>query len=278
MPGYRSSAKVGVYVDVANIVRNGGYGMQYDTLREFACRDSAEPLRLNAYVCYDEERAKHDREYRTKTNNYYSVLREYGFKVIQKAVRWYEDESGNRYQKANADLDMAVDMLVQCENLDHILLATGDGDFVQVIRALQNNGCRVQIVAFDNVSVALRQEADMFISGYLIPNLLPIRTSEKLPRWGEMSSRVRGYCYHHDETKGFGFMRFMARIAPGLWITDTRNPNSPYRTVFFHDSNLPSRVNPAQLPSRDMIFEFTITNPEPVRDPIATNIQLIHPA
>ena len=40
----KSHAKVGVYVDAANISRNGGQRMQYDVLREFACRDHAEPL------------------------------------------------------------------------------------------------------------------------------------------------------------------------------------------------------------------------------------------
>ena len=54
----KSHAKVGVYVDDANIYRNGGQRMQYDVLREFACRDHAEPLRLNVYLSYDEERAE----------------------------------------------------------------------------------------------------------------------------------------------------------------------------------------------------------------------------
>jgi hypothetical protein len=37
--------KVGVFIDVANIYMNGGQRMQYDVLREFACRDGSEPLR-----------------------------------------------------------------------------------------------------------------------------------------------------------------------------------------------------------------------------------------
>jgi len=55
-----------------------------------------------------------------------------GYKVIEKRVKWFVDEAGNRYGKANADLDMAVDVLLQSENLDRVLLITGDGDFVQV--------------------------------------------------------------------------------------------------------------------------------------------------
>jgi uncharacterized LabA/DUF88 family protein/cold shock CspA family protein len=274
---FRSSAKIGVYVDVANINRNGGYGMQYDILREFACRDGSEALRLNAYVSFDPERSREDLAYRKGINGYFSVLREYGFKVIQKNVKWYEDEKGNRYGKANADLDMAVDALLQSQSLDRVLMVTGDGDFVQVVRALQNFGCRVEVAAFENISFNLKHEADMFISGYLIPNLLPIRRPDNTAPWGEVGSIVRGYCYHFDEDKGFGFMRFMHRIAPGLWITDSRNSESPYRSVFFHASNLPRELNQTLLPSRDLIFEFKLEDSKNNRDPVASNIRLVGP-
>ena len=135
-----SQVKVGVYVDAANIYRNGGSRMQYDVLREFACRDMGEPVRLNAYVTHDTERAQWDVDYRVGAFRFHSALRDLGYKVIIKRVRWYEDETGNRYAKANSDLDLAVDALLQSENLDRVLIATGDGDFVQVVRALQNKG------------------------------------------------------------------------------------------------------------------------------------------
>ena len=60
-----TTTRVGVYVDVANINRNGGYGMGYEILREFACRDEAEALRLNAYVSYDAEKARRDSDTRS---------------------------------------------------------------------------------------------------------------------------------------------------------------------------------------------------------------------
>ncbi len=274
-----SFAKIGVYVDVANINRNGGYGMQYDILREFSCRDGAEAIRLNAYVSYDEDRAKEDVIYRKGINGYFSVLREYGFKVIPKKVKWYEDDKGYRYGKANADLDMAVDAILQSQNLDRVMLLTGDGDFIQVVRALQNNGCRVEIMAFENISTELKREADMFISGFLVPNLLPVkRTPENLNTapWGEIGSVVRGYCSHYYDDRGFGFMRYMERIAPALWITDSRNDESPYSSAFFHGSQLAKEVNTMQLPNRDFIFEFRLEeSKDNNKDPIATNIRLI---
>ncbi len=256
--GKQRGGSIGLYVDVANITRNGGYGMRFDILRDFACRDGADPLRLNAYVAYDSDRAKTDRDYRERTFNFHSTLRDFGFKVIEKTVTWYTDEAGNRFGKANADLDMAVDALLQSENLDRVMLTTGDGDFIQVVRALQNKGCRVEAVAFQNVSSNLKREVDLFMSGYLIPNLSPVGDGEVRKPWGEIGSRVRGVCYTFNKSKSYGFMRYIKAIAPGLWITDTRRSDSPYGTAFVHESAFEESTDISLLPSREMIFEFDL--------------------
>ena len=265
-----TSSRVGVYVDAANLYRNGGTRMRYDVLREFACRDGSEPLRLNAYVTHDVERAETDAGYRRKAVGFHSALRDFGYKVIIKPVKWFDD-GGHRYAKANSDLDMAVDALLQSENLDRVLLATGDGDFVQVVRALQNKGCRVEIVAFDHVSRALREEADIFFSGHLIPNLSPSDG-----RWGDLDARVRGWCYYFDDERGIGFMRYLLDIDSGLWLTDTRNPDSPYETAFFHYSELADTSLQSRLPSRDLVFEFTLAPSDVEADNVkAIDIELV---
>lgn len=272
----KSTARVGVYVDVANINRNGGYGMGYEVLREFACRDHAEAVRLNAYVSYDAEKARRDSYYYHRTNSFYSVLRDFGYKVIQKEVKWFVDEDGNRVAKANADLDLAVDALLQSEKLERVLLVTGDGDFVQVVRALQNRGCRVEVVAFRNVSSELRREADIFMSGYLIPNLLPIERDGGENSWGEIEHRVRGICYYHKAD--FGFMRFLKRIDQNLWMTDAKHPDSPYGTAWFHDTSLPMGSNGPvgpDLPSRRYIFEFKLVRAEQDKGLRAVDIQIV---
>ncbi|MBN1327755.1 MAG: NYN domain-containing protein [Candidatus Cloacimonetes bacterium] len=264
--------KVGVYVDVSNIAQNGGFGMQYDVLREFACRNSGVAMRLNAYVAYDEEMAKKNQEYRKKSESFHSVLRDFGYKVIVKKVRWFVDEHGNRYGKANADLDMAVDALMQSERLDYVLLVSGDGDFVQVVRALQNKGCRVEVLAFKNVSHVLRNEADVFTSGYLVPNLTPY----EYPSDADNSRKIaRGVCYSFFPEKGFGFIRFMKDLSGKLWITDSRRTESPYATAFAHSSQFPENIDLAVLPNREQIFEFELKE---VKDKgwQAENIKLIY--
>lgn len=254
----RSQLRVGVYVDVSNIAQNGGYGMQYDVLREFACRNNGTAIRLNAYVAFDEEMAKVNHEYKIKSTNFHSVLRDFGFKVIVKTVRWFTDEHGNRYGKSNADLDMAVDALMQSERLDYVLIVSGDGDFVQVVRALQNKGCRVEVLAFNNVAHELKTEADVFTSGYIVPNLIPIEIQEK----HNGRKVVRGVCYSFNQEKGYGFMRYMKDLSGGMWITDSRKRESPYGTAFVHNSQFPEYIDLKHLPNRDMIFEFTLREVE----------------
>ena len=272
----RSNARVGVYADVANMYRNGGQRMQYDALRAFACRDMAEPVRLNAYVTYDLDRASRDHTYRDGASSFHSKLRDYGYKVIIKEVKWFRDESGNRYGKADADLDLAVDVLLQSETLDRVLLASGDGDFVNVVRALQNRGCRVEVVGLDNTSLDLREEADLFISGFLIPGLIPItHGGPNRADWGEIESRVRGWCYWNEIDRGFGYMRFLKEISPGLWFTDARHPESPYETAYFRNSSLPGEVRAHLLPNRNYIFEFELAESDRGEGLQATDIELV---
>lgn len=265
--------RVGVYVDSMNIMRSGGYGMRYEVIRRFAAHNSDEVFRLNAYVALDEERAASDPAYRN-TLNFILTLRDLGFKVIEKAIRWYTDESGRTYGKANLDMDMGLDIIAQSERLDLIYLFTGDGDFCSVVTMVQNKGCRVELVAFANVSNRLRREVDLFIPGYLVPGLLP--TSPPYigtPPWGEAGSRVRGVCTKFFLDRSYGFFRFMHSFGK-LWVTDTRLEESPYTSVFFLEKDLPPGANPEHLPSRDYIFEFTIDQGE--KGFVASDIQMVY--
>ena len=191
-PGHRDrdffigscNMKVGLYVDVANIAMNGGFRMRYDVLRDFACRGGAEAVRLNAYVSYDPARAESDPDYKAGQFRFHSALRDIGYKVIQKETKWYTDETGAKFGKANVDLDLAVDALLQSSTLDRVVLVTGDGDFVQVIKALQNKGCRVEVVAFDNVSADLRREADLYHLRLPDPRTLADHPQRRTPEMG----------------------------------------------------------------------------------------------
>ena len=260
-----SSLRVGVYVDAENVRYNGGYAMRYDVLRRFAARGdeniATQLIRLNTYMAVDGQRTRVDSDYRDRIRAYQQAVRDLGWKIIEKPVRWFTDEEGNAVAKANADLDLAVDVMLQSERLDQVLLLTGDGDFLQVVRALQNRGCRVEVLGFRNVSQQLQHEADAFYSGYLIPGLLPARGDGKV-QWGDFGSRVRGICSRWEAERGFGFIRFQRELSARLWVTDTRQDDSPYSSAFVHISDLPRELDVSDLPSRDIVLEFDLESSE----------------
>jgi uncharacterized LabA/DUF88 family protein len=250
-----SFARVGIFVDVPNIYSNGGQKMRFDVLRQYA-RTHGMIQRLNAYLSFDAERARTDRDYAERATGFHDVLRDLGFHADVNNIKWFSDPDSGRYSKANADMSMAVDLILQARNLDHVILVTGDGDFVKPLQAARDMGCRVEVIAFDNASQALRKEADTFISGYLLPELIP--TNSRETPWGSVGSTVRGFCYYHQPDETYGFFAFLEKLSPLTWLSDPRNPDSPFKAVFFHDSALPVEVNPRNLPNRRMIFEFDI--------------------
>ncbi len=269
-----SGIKIGVFVDAENIKYNGGYQMRYDILRRFATRDGGFPLRLNTYMAFDPERAKEDYEYRKKSFAYQQMVRDFGWKITVKNVRHFTDDEGNTTTKANADLDLAVDAMLQSEQLDQILLVTGDGDFLQVVTALQNKGCRVELIAFKNVSGQLQRQVDAYYPGYLIPDLLPI-SYEPRNAWGQPGSCVRGVCSKWFPDKGYGFLRFMDRIDGNLWITDPREHDSPFISVFCHANEVADDVSEDMLMNRDTVLEFYVQPSEQKDDGlVANNVRL----
>jgi uncharacterized LabA/DUF88 family protein len=269
-----NSIKVGVFVDAENVRYNGGYQLRYDILRLFAARYGGSLLRLNTYIAYDQERAREDPEYRRRAQTYQQMVRDFGWKVIVKHVRRYTDEEGNVTTKANADLDMAVDAMLQSEKLDLLLLVTGDGDFLQVVTALQDRGCRVELLGFRNVSQELRRQVDDYFSGFLIPDLLPI-SYETRNEWGKPGACVRGVCAKWFPEKGYGFLRFIKRIEPNLWITDPRHADSPYESVFCHANELADEVTDEVLLNRDSILEFYLQESDKDDGLVANNVRLV---
>jgi len=269
-----SNTRIGVFVDAENVRYNGGYQMRYDVLRRFAAREMGIIQRLNTYLAFDLERAREDPDYAKKSRAYQQMVRDFGWKITVKYVRRYTDESGNVTTKANADLDMAVDAMLQADKLDQVLLVTGDGDFLKVVHALQNAGCRVDLIGFKNVSRQLQQEVDGFYSGYLVPDLLPI-SYEPRNEWGKPGSCVRGVCTKWFPEKGYGFLRFLNQISPNLWITDPRDEGSPFTSVFCHANEVADEVTEEMLMNRETVLEFYLNESEQKDNGlVANNVRL----
>jgi uncharacterized LabA/DUF88 family protein len=91
-----------------------------------------------------------------------------GFTMVTKPTKEFTDASGRRKVKGNMDIELTVDAMRLAENLDHIVLFSGDGDFRSLVGALQQMGKRVSVVSTlqtqpPMVADELRRQADQFV-------------------------------------------------------------------------------------------------------------------
>ncbi|MGA1843424.1 MAG: NYN domain-containing protein [bacterium] len=69
----------------------------------------------------------------------------------------------NGYAKGNWDVGIVMDIFALADKVDVIALASGDGDFVPLVKYLQKKGIRVEVYAFTyNTAIDLKDCADMF--------------------------------------------------------------------------------------------------------------------
>ncbi|MBL6951458.1 MAG: NYN domain-containing protein [Alphaproteobacteria bacterium] len=91
-----------------------------------------------------------------------------GYTMVTKPTKEFTDASGRRKIKGNMDIELAVDMLEMAENLDHLYVFSGDGDFRRLVEAVQRKGKRVTVVSTVRSSPPmaadeLRRQADVFL-------------------------------------------------------------------------------------------------------------------
>ena len=84
-------------------------------------------------------------------------------------------------KKADWDVGIAVDAIRIAQSCDVIVLASGDGDFLQLVEYLKNQGKRVEVIAFSRTtSGKLKEVADEFIDLETKPEkYLLIKENEK---------------------------------------------------------------------------------------------------
>jgi uncharacterized LabA/DUF88 family protein len=144
---------VAVFVDVANIfyaAKAAGVDIDYVTLLKSATA-GRDLVRAYAYTGLDPDNENQ--------RNFHDFLRRSNYKVVSKDIRKY----GDGKVKANLDIELVVDMMKTARNLDIAIVVSGDGDFAPAIRAVQEQGVRVEVISFrGNTSSDLIDVADLF--------------------------------------------------------------------------------------------------------------------
>ncbi len=148
--------RVGVLVDVQNmyysakVLHNKKTNFK-EILKEAVA--SRKPVRAIAYGIKTEEGTE---------EKFFESLEKAGYEVKSKDLQIFR----GGMKKGDWDVGIAIDAIKLAENLDTIVLVSGDGDYVPLVKYLQfNKGVRVEIMAFEeSCSHKLIEEADDFIN------------------------------------------------------------------------------------------------------------------
>jgi uncharacterized LabA/DUF88 family protein len=69
---------------------------------------------------------------------FYIKLERFGYQLCLKPVKLYEQDDGTTKRKANCDVDMAFHLMKERDNFNRVVVLSGDGDFLPVLKYLKD--------------------------------------------------------------------------------------------------------------------------------------------
>ena len=235
--------KAGIFLDMENLRKNGGGSMDLRRVKELVVAQYAIVLRARIYMAVDSHKEERDEDFRTKGESSRETMRRAGYNLTLKKVLLFAQRGGRLLRKANADIELAVDALVQSEHLDYVLLGTGDGDFTHLVRTLQQRGKRVDVLSFMQTSTELIQAADHHFHGILVPGILRSRYSPLV------EGHMRGIL--NSVNGDYGFLTAYNGLSADSMVDD----------IFIHASDISGISSAADLESlrkRGAIIDFKV--------------------
>lgn len=147
--------RVGIFIDAQNIYHTArnlyGRRANFGEIVKTALADR-KLVRAIAYVITSEagdEKA------------FFEALTKTGIETKTKDLQVFADGA----MKADWDVGLAVDAITLAPKLDTVIIVSGDGDFIPLVKYLQiNEGCQVELVSFGkSSSMRLKEIADDFL-------------------------------------------------------------------------------------------------------------------
>jgi len=78
---------------------------------------------------------------------FYKKLKSFGYNLYLKPVKLYVQEDGTTKRKANCDVDMTFYLMKEMKNFDRVIILSGDGDFLPVLKYLRELNKEIIILA-----------------------------------------------------------------------------------------------------------------------------------
>ncbi|HLY32542.1 MAG TPA: NYN domain-containing protein, partial [Ktedonobacterales bacterium] len=162
-PPMPSNERVGVFVDVANLVysaRSLRIEMDFGRLLNFL-HGNRRLIRAHAYAPTSPDGIE---------QSFLPAVKGLGYRITTKNYKTFASGA----KKADLDLDMCMDVvrLVEAGALDTVVLVSGDSDFLPLLEYCSDHGVRVEVAAFDDsAALILRQSCDLFINLSLLDEI-----------------------------------------------------------------------------------------------------------
>jgi len=157
LPAFPSTERVGVFVDVANLLyssRTLHISVDFGKLLDFL-RGNRRLIRAHAY-CPTSPQPGEDQMF-------LQAVKGLGYRITTKNYKTFSSGA----KKADLDLDLCMDVvrLVEGKAVDCVVLVSGDSDFMPMLDYCSDHGVRVEVAAFDEaMSATLRQSCDLFVN------------------------------------------------------------------------------------------------------------------
>jgi len=162
--------RVGVFVDVQNLYYSARYiyksKVNFRTILKEAIK-GRNLIRAIAYVIKADVKDE---------ANFFEALKNLGYQVREKDLQIFPGGA----KKGDWDIGIAMDMIELAPKLDTVILVSGDGDFVPLVRHVKHAlGCYVEVMAFrKSSSQKLVEEADNFIDLDSDPQMFLIKSGK----------------------------------------------------------------------------------------------------
>jgi uncharacterized LabA/DUF88 family protein len=165
LPPFPSNERVGVFVDVANLLysaRTLNLSVDFGKLLDFL-RGNRRLIRAHAYCPTSPQPGAEQM--------FLQAVKGLGYRITTKHYKTFSSGA----KKADLDLDLCMDVvrLVDGRAVDCIVLVSGDSDFMPMLDYCSDHGVRVEVAAFDEaMSATLRQSCDLFINLSMLDEVL----------------------------------------------------------------------------------------------------------
>ena len=146
--------RVGVFIDTQNLYHSARN--LYNARVNFGAvvKDAVAGRRLVRAVAYVISTEAGDEK------NFFEALEKLGIETKTKDLQIFAGGA----KKADWDVGLAVDAIKMSPKLDVVVLVSGDGDFIPLIKYLQSSGIQVEVVSFGkSTSGKLREAVDDFL-------------------------------------------------------------------------------------------------------------------